>query len=131
MAGDKKMKMKRIAEQVAKGSSLAKAIRNNGYSPKTARAPGKITKQKEYKEAVEDVVAKMKQERDRALNLMKKKIGKAKYRDLIDGADKMTKNVQLLEGKPTEINKLTSEDVEERIKQLRAIGGRPKSAGNK
>ena len=126
------MKMKKIAEVVANGGSLAKAIRKAGYSPRTARTPKKITKQKDYKEAIEEVTAQMKEKRMSALeSITDKKLKKSAPRDLAYIADVMTKNVQLLEGKPTEINKLTADDVEERIKQLRAIGGRSKSAGDK
>ena len=122
-----------VSENIRKGKrvNLGKILRKTGYSKSVSLKPKLVTSTKSYKDEMDDVVKKMKEERDRALNLMRKKIGKAKYRDLTDGVDKMTKNVQLLEGKPTEINKLTTEDVEERIKQLRAIGGRSKSAGDK
>jgi hypothetical protein len=52
-------------------------------------------------------IQKMIDERDAAIAEMKKKRGKAGYRDLTDATDKMTKNIQLLSGKETENSSVT------------------------
>jgi len=45
----------------------------------------------------------MVRERDRLIEaLSHKKLSKEKYRDMIDGLDKLTKNIQLLNGGATE-----------------------------
>lgn len=93
---------KAVNELVANGGSIASAMRKAGYSPRTARTPKKMTETKSYKEAIKPIVEQMEEERQRAIGLLKKKISKAKYRDLTDGIDKLTKNIQLLTGGKTE-----------------------------
>lgn len=92
---------KAIKELVEKGGSVGSAMRKAGYSPKTAKNPKKLTETKAFKETVLPIVEALEKERDRAIKLMAKKIGKAGYRDLVDAADKITKNIQLLSGKET------------------------------
>lgn len=82
--------------------SLGKIIRKNGYSNRTSLTPKNVTETKSYKKITEPVLEQLKKERERAIKRLSKTISKAKYRDLIDGIDKFTKNIQLLEGKPTD-----------------------------
>lgn len=91
-----------VNELLANGGSLANAMRKAGYSSKTARSPKKMTESKKYQEVVNPVIKAMEAERDAILKRLPKVRSKAKYRDLTDGLDKMTKNIQLLGGKPTE-----------------------------
>lgn len=49
----------------------------------------------------EDIVDKMLNERNEIMKRLPKMRNKAKYRDLIDGLDKVTKNIQLLTGEET------------------------------
>lgn len=72
----------------------------HGYSRESARS-GKALKTKSYKEEIQPIVDRLEIERDRAVRLMSKKIGKAKYRDLVDSVDKLTKNLRLLTGEST------------------------------
>ena len=104
------MKESHAARQVAHDvlESLGRGIKPNitnlaikrGYSPKTA-AKGQVTNRKSYKAVIEPFVLKLEIERDRAIDAMKGKISKAKYRDLVDSIDKLTKNHQLLTGGST------------------------------
>lgn len=57
--------------------------------------------EKALKDRAEHIIDDMLIERSRVIKLMKGKISKAKYRDLVDGLDKLTKNIQLLGGKDT------------------------------
>jgi len=84
-----------------------------GYSEKNARQQSTILDS--IKDKVKPIVDRLKDERDRALALMSKKITDAKYRDLVDSTDKMTRNIQLLSDKPTDNikNILTKEQVDE------------------
>lgn len=93
-----------VIAKVVRGEKIVmgQIIKNHGYSDTMATKPGKITKQPSFKAEIDPFVQKLIVERDRAVNLMKKKISKAKYRDLTDGLDKMTKNIQLLTGGQTE-----------------------------
>ena len=98
-----------VIKKVRKGEKInkQKIQRRHGYS-KTSAKSMKATTTKTYKEEIKPIVEMMEQERIRALEQAAKVRGKAKYRDLIDSADKLTKNIQLLGGKPTGIEELTS-----------------------
>ena len=62
----------------------------------------------------------MEEARNRALGLLKGKEKKADYNAIVNGVDKLTKNIQLLQGKPTEINGgMTKEEVDERLRNLK------------
>ena len=56
----------------------------------------------DIKEAMKGIVEQLEVERQRAIKRLSKTINEAKYRDLNDGIDKLTKNIQLLSGKPTD-----------------------------
>jgi len=81
-----------------------------GYSETTARQQTCILSALEDETA--PILNKLIEERDRAIEALKGKIGKAKYRDLVDAVDKLIKASQLLRGKPTgivSINQLLDE----------------------
>jgi len=71
-----------------------------GYSESMAKR--QVATRESIKEETEPIVEALIAERDAAIEAMKSKRGKAKYRDLADAIDKLTKNIQLLGGKPTE-----------------------------
>lgn len=81
---------------------LGKIIRKQGYSKSTSKTPKRVTETKSYKAVMKPIVEQLEEERQRAVELLKGQISKAKYRDLVDGVDKLTKNIQLLTGKETE-----------------------------
>jgi hypothetical protein len=72
-----------------------------GYSRRTADS-GKIQKTKSYQAAIAPLVQRLEKERDAVIKRMRAVRNKAKYRDLVDSVDKLTKNIQLLSGKATE-----------------------------
>ena len=47
------IRQKRAAQLVATGSNMAEVMVKAGYSPRTARAPGKLTKSKGWKQLLE------------------------------------------------------------------------------
>lgn len=71
-----------------------------GYSKESSRT-GKATQTKTYRDEMKTVIQAMELERERAIKAMKTKIKGAKYRDVIDAADKLTKNIELLSGRDT------------------------------
>lgn len=104
---------------------LEKIAVQKGYSPKTARGNVKqIVETKSYQETIGNspFVQAMIKERDEVIKRMQKTRGKAKYRDLTDALDKLTKNVQLLTGGKTENVGLIEEErksVQTLIAQIR------------
>lgn len=93
-----------------------------GYSPASARS-GKPQETKSYQETISPFVNKMIAERDKVIERMAKTRGKAKYRDLTDSLDKLTKNIQLLTGGKTENVGLIEEErksVQTLIAQIRS-----------
>lgn len=99
------------AEQVAKevirslGKSRKPVLRKiaieKGYSAHTADTPKNITETKSYQKAIAPLVHRLVEERDAVIERLKETRNKAKYRDLIDGLDKITKNIQILTGGST------------------------------
>jgi hypothetical protein len=95
---------KDVLESVGKGKRpiLRNILKKNGYAQNTADSPKQVTNTKSYREVINPIVEAMQKERDAIMARLPKVRSKAKYRDLIDGADKMTKNIQLLTGGETE-----------------------------
>lgn len=90
-----------VLENIRNGKkpNLGKIIKSKGYSETTSTVPSLVTDTKSYREVINPVVEAMERERDRIIvALSKKNLPKEKYRDLIDGLDKLTKNAQLLSG---------------------------------
>lgn len=98
-----------VLESLGKGKkiNLGKIARKKGYAENTADNPKNITETKSYQEIVEPFLEKMIRERDRIIQAMETKdLSEVQYQHLAEVADKFTKNIQLLGGKPTENNKL-------------------------
>lgn len=96
---------KEVLENIGKGKkpNLGKIARKKGYKDNTADNPKLITETKSYQEVIEPVVKRLEKERDRVIKaLSKKDLDKERYHDLVDGLDKITKNIQLLSGKATD-----------------------------
>lgn len=95
----------KVLEKIGKGERivLGHILREVGYAEATADNPKVVTETQTFKSVVNPVIQAMEAERNRIMAaLAKKKHDKEKYRDLIDGMDKLTKNIQLLSGKETE-----------------------------
>jgi hypothetical protein len=91
-----------ISKIVENHGIVSKTMRQVGYSKNSARNPKNLTDSDAFKEAQPDIIQKLIIERTRATDKLKNKISKAKYRDLVDGIDKLTKNIQLLSGGKTQ-----------------------------
>ena len=89
------------------------------YSESMSEQPSRILESKGVKEGLKPVIEQLEKERQRAIKRLSKTIDEARYRDLMDGVDKLTKNIQLLSGKPTDIQKsnLTDDQIETIIKR--------------
>lgn len=109
---------KDVIEKVSKGKipNKLEIQKKHGYSLSSARAY-KGVRTKTYQRAIIPVVASLEIERRRAIEMLPKRIKKAKYRDLVDGIDKFTKNLQLLTGGATSnialsVRKLSDDELE-------------------
>lgn len=94
-----------VLETIGKGKKLnkGKIVKKNGYSDAVAKNPQQVTESLSYKEVIDPFVNKLITERDRIVEAMKgRKLSKERYQTLIDGLDKLTKNIQLLTGGDTE-----------------------------
>lgn len=95
---------KEVLESIGKGKkpSVLKIAPKHGYSVTTAGS-GQIQATKSYKEVMSPIVKRMEKERERImLALESKDLTEERYKDLVDGLDKITKNVQLLSGRATD-----------------------------
>lgn len=92
-----------VIQTIKAGKKVRKGriIKGHGYSDSVAERPSKVTDTKSYKEVIDPVIQAMIEERDAAIRAMKSKRSKAKYRDLTDAIDKLTKNIELLSGRDT------------------------------
>lgn len=114
------MKQKMAAAKLLENhGNVSKTMRETGYTDNTAKNPKNLTESKGFKEATEDLVRRMEEARDRAIGLLTSKEEKADYNAIMNGVDKLTRNIQLLQGKPTEISKTSVEEVKERLKNLK------------
>lgn len=93
-----------VLETVRRGKRpvLGKIIRKHGYAKTTSTVPTQVTNTKSYQEGIAPIVEAMMNERDEVIKRMKKIRNKAKYRDMTDALDKLTKNIQLLTGGKTD-----------------------------
>ena len=91
-----------VIELVGKGGKIHKQRiqEKHGYSKASARS-GRALATKTYKKTMAPLIERLEEERDAIIERLKKTRNKAKYRDLIDGLDKTTKNIQLLSGGKT------------------------------
>lgn len=96
-----------IQNMVANGGNLEGAMKATKKYSLAYIHSHKITKTKKFKTAIKPILKRLIAERDKAVKAMDGKRKSAKYRDLIDATDKLTKNIQLLSGGKTENNELT------------------------
>lgn len=92
-----------VIETVRKGQKvvLGKIIRKR-YSKSVSERPSKVTETKSYQGVIKPLVDQLIDERQAVIEEMRQKRGGAKYRDLTDALDKITKNIQLLNGGETD-----------------------------
>ncbi len=87
---------------------MKKIALKQGYSPSVANSIQHIKETKSYKSVIEPVVKRMEKLRDKAIKqLDNMSIDDVSYIHLIDGIDKLTKNIQLLNGGTTDNVALT------------------------
>lgn len=94
---------KRVIEKVRKGQlvSVAKEAMQQGYSKDYAFS-GRITKQNSYKLTIKPVVEQLEHLRQKAIiALSNKDLNKETTETLVTSLDKLTKNIQLLNGGAT------------------------------
>lgn len=95
----------KVVEKVRKGEkvNLGKIILSQGYARGIATHPHKVTRTKSYKAVIQNVTGALEKERARIIETMSKKdLSAEKYGTLVQSADIITKNIQLLSGKATE-----------------------------
>lgn len=95
----------KVAQCVMKGKkvNIGKIVREQGYSKSISLAPTKVTKTKTYMAIMQNVTGALEKERARIIEAMgRKDISAEKYGTLVQSADIITKNIQLLSGKATE-----------------------------
>lgn len=114
--------IKKITENYRnkKVKSKGEILKECDYSDETTKQPSRILESKGVKQGLKPIIDKWKEERDRLSTAMSERdLNKVEYKKLADVIDILTKNIQLLSGKPTGIDKLQiSKKEEERIKKI-------------
>jgi phage terminase small subunit len=97
---DKQRKLVRLLSEnlgLAKPKTMLEMMIEAGYSDETARQQSSVLAGIRV-----PIVNEMQRHPDEVIKRMRMQISKAKYRDLTDAIDKLTKNIQLLRGEATE-----------------------------
>jgi hypothetical protein len=130
---DAKNVAKEVLETVGKGKkvNLGKIIKKNGYSKNTADSPKQVTNTKSYKEIMEPVVKRWIRIRDNLTSELEgRNLTKERYETIIKAIDYLTKNIQLLSGKETEITTVIIEDQDKITNAVRNITTRDNRGSN-
>ena len=92
-----------VMEKVRNGKkiNMQNIQKNHGYSPKSAKSM-KAKRTKTYKKEMRPIVEQLEAERQAVIKCLPKARGEAKYRDLVNAIDKLTRNIQLMGGGATE-----------------------------
>lgn len=93
---------KKMKEQLANGERVncKKAMMEVGYTENSA-IQNSAKQTESFKNEMKDILKRMEQERDKALEKMEKVRDDATYRDLGDVVNKLTNQIQLLSGRST------------------------------
>lgn len=104
---------------VEKGGTKGGALIEAGFSPNTAKTPEKVFGQPAVVELVDDVLLELKAHRTEVLKRMRETFGKASYGTLMVSLGILNKDIELLDGRPTQIqgHTLTNEQ-RERLEKL-------------
>lgn len=103
---------------------MKEAMLKSDYSENYANASTQLKKTKGFNKVMKPILDELKKEQQKIISEMRKrKIGSEKYKELAEVFEKISKQIQLREGKPTEItddySNLTNEELEQRLKQIR------------
>ena len=88
-----------------KPKTLYQMLIESGYSEETARQQNGALAG--IRDKVEPIVQSMVDHREKVMKRLTTQLPKAKYRDLVDSLDKLTKNIQLLNGGKTSNESMT------------------------
>ena len=112
--------IKLISENIrsSKRLTLGELMLKAGYSKSQSLNPNHIFEQPGMQIQMNPIVTALETQRKRAIAMLSKKISKAKYRDLVDGIDKFTKNIELLSGRATERHGSLTEEEKEKIDRM-------------
>lgn len=111
---------KNVARQmlanVGKGKRpvMRKILKDNGYPPSMQKNPQKVTETLSYQEEIDPFVRKCLIQRDRFIEMIgtfDKKKDKVNLALALEAINNLTRQVQLIQGKPTENKKLTLIDL--------------------
>lgn len=100
---DKQRKLLKLLSEnlgLGKPKTLYDMMLEAGYEESTARQQSLTLRG--IREELNPIVARLEKHREKIIARMEKEISKARYRDLTDALDKVTKNIQLLSGGATE-----------------------------
>ncbi|GAG84518.1 unnamed protein product [marine sediment metagenome] len=121
MSENAKAVAKEVIATVRNGEkvNMQKIQQKHGYTKCSAKSM-KAKETQSYKDAIKPLAVRLRAEVNRiASELETKDLTLEKYTDLTNSLDKLNKNLQLVEGKPTEIHKHElSQEEEEAIDDL-------------
>jgi len=89
---------------------MKEAMEKSDYSESYANASTRIKKTKGYQKTMKPIIERYKKEEERIMKAMEEKdLTNEQYKTLVESADKIRKQIQLIAGEQTENTKLTLE----------------------
>ena len=112
--------VKEVITKVRNGEkvNMQKIQMKHGYSPKSARSM-KVKETETFKKGIKPLTDQLKDEIDKiAIEMRGRDVSKERYKDLAEVQDKLIRNYQLLNDKPTDITKNNIDEFRAEIKDL-------------
>lgn len=116
-------RLKRLPKAlVENGGVLGKSMEAVGYAKAYAKNPQKIRETEGWKEVMEPVVRRLERARDQALKRMEETVNEADYAAVSASAERLTKQIQVLTGKPTENVNIMASKSDDELKRIIEAG---------
>lgn len=97
-------RLKRLPQAlVENGSVMKKAMMAVGYAEAYASQPSKLRSTAAYAEVMAPVVKQLEEARQDAIRRMKETVNRADYSSVSQSVERLTKQIQLLQGRATDI----------------------------
>jgi hypothetical protein len=102
LTGKQKKLLKLLSENIGleRPKTLIDLFREAGYAESVAHQQSTVLAG--IRDKVDPIVQSLVDHREKVIKQLAKKLPSARYNNLIEAVDKLTKNIQLLSGKPTD-----------------------------
>jgi phage terminase small subunit len=101
-------KQKRVVAKIMENNgNVSKSMREVGYSKNFSKNPQTLLESDGFKEAAFDYLKELEEQKKMTIKRLKEEMPEAKFGELSQHLDRVTKNIELLEGRNTENSGIT------------------------